>query len=154
MSRLEQEHLGDLQKVRDATVASKGLLRKKQTTVEDLEAVIAKDRLETEATKNELRIKDKRHLQAQESFRQQCATREAQLKRQLVEARESMKRSRDKEAAFNGEYAKFEAERGKVLARNDTVAEELQRYVAEKTEFDTQVAEVAAKGEADQQESE
>ena len=60
-----------------------------------------------------------------------------------------MKQTRVTEAAFNEKYAIFEAQRNKVVAENDAMAEELQRYVSEKMELDLKAAKMKESGEKD-----
>lgn len=109
VARLETYHVQEMQKVRDSTTETEALFRRKQAAVEDLETSIAKDKREFEATKDELRIKEKRLQQAQESFRESSQVQEQELKRQLADGRDVMKQTRVMETAFNEKYAIFES---------------------------------------------
>ena len=69
LDRLELAHMQELRAMRGVTSETESLLRRKEAEVEGLEASIAKDSRAAAAKKEELRIEEKRLLQAHESFR-------------------------------------------------------------------------------------
>jgi len=65
-----------------------------------------------------------------------------------------MKQQNQVERAFDQRQAEFDDEHNKVVAENDALQEELDKYCIEKETFDRQAQQVKEKGERDQIESE